>query len=242
MSGDSEACFLRSLPILTISLYRMSPSSLPPPSHSLSAPPSSCHPSSRDPSRQAAAKHIVTAAYICVLGVCAVAVNICSFALIGKAGPIAYAVVGHAKTCIVVLLVPARPHLPPLSRRPPFCSLELCAHPPPSALTSLRACSSSQKARPWRREGRHGRLAHFYTFTLTLAASPRRLLARQGVPCGVAGDDVQRLWGRGGHRGRRTLHPHRHGGQGGGKEHPREVRLLGQRDTSRLTRTGHGGT
>lgn len=162
MSGDSEACFLRSLPILTISLYRMSPSSLSPPSHSLSAPPSSCHPSSRDPSRQAAAKHIVTAAYICVLGVCAVAVNICSFALIGKAGPIAYAVVGHAKTCIVVLLVPARPHLPPLSRRPPFCSLELCAHPPPSALTSLRACSSSQKARPWRREGRHGRLAHFY--------------------------------------------------------------------------------
>ena len=82
--------------------------------------------------------------------------------------------------------------------------------------------------------------ADWPTFTLTLAASPRRLFARQGVPCGVAGDDVQRLWGRGGHRGRRTLHPHRHGGQGGGKEHPREVRLLGRRDTSRLTRATGG--
>ena len=48
--------------------------------------------------------HGVTLVYIVLLGVCAVAVNICSFALIGKAGPIAYAVVGHSKTIVVVVL------------------------------------------------------------------------------------------------------------------------------------------
>ena len=44
------------------------------------------------------------ALFFVLLGVCAVAVNICSFALIGKAGPIAYAVVGHSKTIVVVVL------------------------------------------------------------------------------------------------------------------------------------------
>ena len=35
--------------------------------------------------------------------VCAVVINICAFALIGRAGPVAYEVVGHAKTIIVVV-------------------------------------------------------------------------------------------------------------------------------------------
>jgi len=49
------------------------------------------------------AYHGRTLAYIGLVCVCSVVINICAFALIGKAGPVAYEVVGHAKTIIVVI-------------------------------------------------------------------------------------------------------------------------------------------
>merc|ERR1712151_1024218 len=45
-----------------------------------------------------------TCAWIMGTCVCALVVNFTSFGLIGKTGPVAYAVVGHAKTVLTILM------------------------------------------------------------------------------------------------------------------------------------------